>query len=122
MNKACLLLTAGLMAAIFAAGNAAKASDSDQGDKSHPGWKMVNAGEGRKVPVRTYENWSRAYARAQDRGDGVVLVDAAASLLTLGVLGADPYGYGYGYPGYAYGCVRTYWDPGMGYVRVRAPC
>jgi hypothetical protein len=110
------------MAAIFAAGNAAKASDSDEGGKSHPGWTMVNAGEGRKVPVRTYENWSRAYARAQDRGDGVVLVDAAASLLTLGVLGADPYGYGYGYPGYAYGCVRTYWDPGMGYVRVRAPC
>ncbi len=122
MNKACLLLTAGLMAAIFAAGDAAAASDSDHGDKSHPGWKMVNAGEGRKVPVRTYENWGR-YARAQDRGDGVVLVDAAASLLTLGVLGtAGPYGYGYGYPGYAYGCVRTYWDPGVGYVRVRAPC
>ncbi len=148
MNKACLLLTAGIMAAIFAAGNAAAASDSDQGGESHRGWKMVSAGEGRKVPVRTYENWSGANARAQGGepssngghgyaayragwgypgwgygGDGVVLVDAAASLLTLGVLGAaGPYGYGYGYPGYAYGCVRTYWDPGVGYVRVRAPC
>ena len=103
------------MAGIFAAGSAAAASDSDQGGESHAGWKMVNAGEGRKVPVWTYENWSRAYARAQDRGDGVVLVDAAASLLTLGVLGtAGPYGYGYGYPGYAYGCVRTYLGPRHG--------
>ena len=90
MNKACLLLTAGLMAAIFAAGDAAAASDSDHGDESHSGWKMVNAGEGRKVPVRTYENWSRAYARAQGPAAiGVDLVDAAASRVTLGVLGAE---------------------------------
>ena len=150
MNKACLLLTAGLMAAIFAAGDAAAASNSDHGDESHSGWKMVNAGEGRKVPVRTYESWSRAYARVQAReassngghgdaayqagwaypgwghgGYGMDLVDAASGLLTLGVFrAAGPYGYDYGYPGtrYAYGCVQTYWDPGVGYVRVRAPC
>ena len=43
--------------------------------------------------------------------------------LPLGVLGtAGPYGYDYGDPGYAYGCVQTQWDPGVGYVRVRAPC
>ena len=58
-------------------------------------------------------------------GYGTDLVDAASGLLTLGVLPvAEPYGHGYGYPGtrYAYGCVQTYWDPGVGYVRVRAPC
>jgi len=150
MNRACLLLTAGLVAGIFAAGNAAATSNSDQRGESHPGWRMVNAGEGRKVPVRTHESWSRAYARAQGGeassnsdhgyaahragwaypgwgygGYGTDLVDAASGLLTLGVLPvAQPYGHGYGYPGtrYAYGCVQTYWDPGVGYVRVRAPC
>ena len=111
MNRACLLLTAGLVAGIFAAGNAAATSDSDQRGESHPGWRMVNAGEGRKVPVRTYESWSRAYARAQGGeassnsghgyaahragwgypgwgygGYGTDLVDAASGLLTLGVL------------------------------------
>ena len=125
MSKACLLLTAGLMAGIFAAGNAAAASNSDQGGESRPGWKMVNAGEGRKVPVRTYASWSRAYGRARGGeassngghgyaayragwgypgwgygGYGMDLVDAASALLTLGALRvAEPYGPGYGYPG-----------------------
>ncbi|MGO9487307.1 MAG: hypothetical protein ACLPX9_22470 [Rhodomicrobium sp.] len=150
MNKTCLLLTAGLVAGIFAAGNAAAATDSGQGGESHPGWKMVNAGEGHKVPVRTYESWSRAYARVQGHeassngghgyaahragsgytgwgygGYGMDFVDAVSGLAMLGALRvADPYGYGYGYPGrrYAYSCVQTRWDPVAGYVRVPAPC
>ena len=69
-------------------------------------------------PAGTYPGWGHG-------GYGMDLVDAASGLLTLGVFrAAGPYGYDYGYPGtrYAYGCVQTYWDPGVGYVRVRAPC
>ena len=124
MNKACLLLTAGLVAGIFAAGNAAAATDSGQGGESHRGWKMVNAGEGRKVPVRTYKSWGRAYARMHGRetsssgrhvyaaypaGWGYggyetdpldAAVDAASCLLTLDVLCApETYGYDHGYTG-----------------------
>ncbi len=104
MNKACLLLTAGLMATVFAAGNAVAASDSDQGGESHPGWKMVNAGEGRKVPVRTYESWSRAYARA--RGG-----EASSN----GGHGHAAYRAGWGYPWWAYGYEYPYYGYGYGY-------
>ena len=110
MHKARLLLTAGLMTGICAAGNAAATAASDQA--AHPGWRTAKADDGRTVPVRSHASWSRAYART---GEG-----------RIGYYGGDHgYGaYGYGYPGarYAYGCVRTQWDPGVGYVRVRAPC
>jgi len=147
MNKARLLLTAGLMTGLCAAGNAAATAASDQA--AHPGWRTAKADDGRTVPVRSHASWSRAYARTGegrigyyggDHGYGAYgagwdypgwshggdLADAALGLVALGALGAAdyPYGYGYGYPGarYAYGCVRTQWDPGVGYVRVRAPC
>jgi hypothetical protein len=154
MTKTCLLLTAGLVAGSFAAGNAADRAGRGGGHagESHSDWTTAKADDGRKVPVWSYAGWSRAYARAGEGGggyhgggyeyaaygpgwdypgwsqggDGVDLADAALGLVTLGALGAaeHPYGYGYGYPGtrYAYGCVRTQWDPGLGYVRVRAPC
>jgi hypothetical protein len=108
MNKARLLLTAGLVAGIFAAGVAAAtagsdraARDADPPGESHAGWRKAKADDNRQVPVRSHADWSRAYART-DEGRG----------------------YGYGYPGigYAYGCVQTQWDPAVGYVRVRAPC
>jgi len=108
MNKARLLLTAGLVAGIFAAGVAAATGESDRaardGDppgESHAGWRKAKADDNRQVPVRSHADWSRAYART-DEGRG--------------------YGYGYAGIGYAYGCVRTQWDPAVGYVRVRAPC
>ncbi len=104
MNKACLLLTAGLVAGIFAAGNAAAASDSGHGGESHPGWKMVNAGEGRKVPVRTYESWSRAYARAQ-----------GGEASSNGGHGYAAYRAGWGYPGWAYGYEYPYYGYGYPY-------
>ena len=97
MNKARLLLTAGVVAGIFAAGVAAATAGSDRaprdGDppsESHAGWRKAKADDNRLVPVRSYADWSRAYART-DEGRA----------------------YGYGYPGigYAYGCVRTQWDP-----------
>jgi hypothetical protein len=159
MNKACLLLTAGLVAGIFAAGIAAATAASDRVARSgghaggsHAGWSTAKADDGRTVPVWSHAGWSRAYARTDEGcgsyfsggygyaaydaawdypgwslgGDGVDLADAALGLVTLGALGAaeHPYGYGYGYAGtrYGYSCVRTQWDPGVGYVRVRAPC
>ena len=105
MNKARLLVTAGVVAGIFAAGGAAATAGSDRaprdGDppgESHAGWRKAKADDNRQVPVRSYADWSSAYART-DEGRG----------------------YGYGYPGigYAYGCVRTQWNPAVGYVRVR---
>ena len=97
MNKARLLLTAGAVAGIFAAGNAAAA---DAGG-SHSGWTTAKADDGRTVPVRTHASWSRAYARASEPrysgGHGYAAYGAAWDYLGWSHIFGYPY-YGYGYP------------------------
>jgi hypothetical protein len=91
MNKACFL-TAGLVAAIFAAGNATAAP---------AGWTTAKADDGRKLPARGHAAWSRAYVRAGDArysgGHGYTAYGAAWDYLGWSHLIGHPY-YGYGYP------------------------
>ena len=100
MNKARLLLTAGLVAGIFAAGNAAAA---DAGG-SHSGWTTAKADDGRTVPVRTHASWSRAYARASEPrysgGHGYAAYGAAWDYLGWSHIFGYPY---YGCPFFAVG-------------------
>ena len=141
MNEARLLLTAGLVAGIFAAGNAAAGPASDRGgdhDWSKDHWRKEKAGEGRTIPVRRYESWSGARAGHglyHDSGyryavygpggtysgetDGDALDLAAATFVPM-AWGAFPYAYGY--DRYANGCVMMYRDFVGTDVRVREPC
>jgi hypothetical protein len=93
MNKACLLLGAGLVAGIFAAGNAATTLAADRVARgggraggSHAGWTTAKADDGRTVPVWSYSGWSRA--AAEGGGD------------YSGGHGCPAYGAGWGYPGW----------------------
>jgi len=75
MSKAHLLLTAGFVAGIFAAGNAAETPASDAA------WRTAKADAGRTVSARGHASWSRAYARAGEArhggGDGHTAYGAA---------------------------------------------
>jgi hypothetical protein len=113
MNRARLLLTAGVAAGIFTAGNAAETPASDRAPRggglageSHAGWTTAKADDGRTVPVRTYASWSRAYARASEArhsGDhGYTAYGAAWDYLGWSHIFGYPY-YGYGYPFFAGG-------------------
>ena len=89
MNKACLLLTAGLVAEIFTAG------------ESHAGWRKAKVHDGRTASARSHASWSGAYARAIEvrygAGSGYTAYGTAWDDFGWSHLIGHPY-YGYGYP------------------------
>jgi len=101
MNKARLLLTAGVVAGIFAAGGGGDGRVGSGARMAIPGESHAAGGRQRLMitpgSVRSYADWSSAYARTTK---AAATVTAIRDWIRIRVR-------------------RTQWNPAVGYVRVR---